>query len=935
MSARRIIGTLALAAVIGLAGPPAAAAQVHPDAARVSPITSPAAQTLSQCLSANSRLLVLFLLDESGSLGERTDPSGRRIDGVKAALGGFERLTRDAGAASPHAIEVVMVGFYGKVDPDPDSAPAWARLTSQSLHAQLERADAFADLDDRKDTDYATAIAAARTLLARRSAEIVKSGREAPCKALVWLTDGRYEIDAREPDNHFGLPMSLTYGDTTVQLGTADQGEHAVAEGTRYLCRPGGLMDAIVGDGVVTFTIALSGNLRPEDQRFLEAVTTGGPNGASCGTTLSRATGEYVSSGDTECLYFLFGDLLQGGGCPRGAPERFMTLPGLARFVVHVSADDGMTAYQLRAPNGETLLIEQGDDRPRELANTTIRPTWFSDHAVDVEGTFHDGDDAWVGGWSFVAIEHGVGSGASTRRARIDLVADLAPVLDRHPVAVRDSLTPATMRLERSDGRRAPASRLLDAARLSATFTNPNTLETIDLPAFAGPDREDRFTTQIAVPPSFTAARGYINVTVDFATDPGIDVVPVRAVLPIPVELPPGAGFPKLDKLQLKLPAASGTEPTSGVLVATGTSVAPGCVAVSEAAAGDRVQAPRNAGRVDVEVRGGGGGGCVPLARGRRHEIELTFTPQRESSDEVHATIPVRLRSAITNEEVVADVAVSFATLPSPDPPWRIALIVVLMSIGILAPLWTLHAWNRYGARFTSPQLLRASAQDVVVYPDRKVERAGGGEVDGSFYTMAVLKPQGTEERPRSLPLDTEFSDVTLHAVASGSIRDRVVSLFAGPYGVATAARRRLVVGSGERADDDLKVWRGGAAHEVPLSLHDTWIFVPDALHHDGDAHAAGQGRAPTRIAGRLILLVVSGRGHDAGERLAARAAAKLATRDWSAFDLGDDADARPRWWRRIAPGRLRPAERRAASVAPPISPSSDPAAGADSAFTY
>lgn len=931
MSPGRILGALAVTAILGLAGAPPAAAASAPPPARDPAAASAASQTLSQCLSASSRALVLLLLDESGSLRERTDPDGARIDGVKAILGGFEQLTRATGAASVPAIEVLLVGFSGKVDPDPADEPAWQELTRTSLRALLGQADAFTGRDNRQDTDYATALAAARELLARRAAEIVKSGHEAPCKALVWFTDGRYQIGAREPVNHFGLPMTLAYGDTTVQLGTEEQGELAVQEGTRYLCRPGGLMDTLVADDVVKFTIALSGDLRPEDQSFLEGITNGGPDGSSCGTTLSPATGEYVSDDDAACLYFLFGDLLQGGGCPNGAPETFTTLPGLARFVVHASAGDDTTTYRLRAPNGESLPIEHGDDREYDIAGATIRATWFSDRAVDIEGTFDAAEDAWVGEWSFVAVQPGAGASASTRKARIDLFADLEPVLDGHPVALRDSRTPLRVTLERTDASRAPAGRLLDAARVSATFTNPKTLETIDLPAFTGPDRANRFATAIDVPPAFAAARGYVNLTVGFETGTGIEIVPVQAVLPLPVELPPGAGYPKLSALELKLPTVSGSEPTSGVLTATGTSDEPGCVAVSEPAARDRVRAPSDAGRVDVQVHGGGDGRCVHLARGQRHEIELVFTPRHPSSDTVRATVPVLLRSAITGDEVVADVAVSFQTLPAEDELLRLALIAVLMSIGILAPLLTLHLWNLYGGRFTPPQLLRTSVQDVVVYPDRKVQRAGGGEVVGSYDSMAVLKPRGAQERLRSLQLDPGVSDVTLRAVASGSLRDGVIDPFRGPYAVATAAHGRLVVGSGEQ---NLRSWRNGAAREVALSLHDTWIFVPYAIGHDGDPLSLAPGRAPTQVAGRLILLVASGRGHDAGDRLAARAASKLAAYDWAAFDRAGDPDASRRWWRRIAWRPRRIADRRE-SAPHPTAASPDPSTAADGGCTY
>jgi len=256
-----------------------------------------APQTLTRCLQTSNQLIVDVLMDTSGSL-QVTDPLNERVAGLRAALTGLARLADTPIGSRRPTVEVLLTGFASALTPTPVVAvDRWEQVTGATLSALLGAAGQYASQNVGRDTDFATALLDARQLLAQRAAALTRHGGGEPCKALIWFTDGQYSIEDRIGSGAAGLPIALPYA-PGVELNQPGGGNRAVAAGTRFLCRPDGLMDGLQSDGVVKFTIGLSVQMTAQASDFLAAATTGHGGPMSCGSTLSPATGEYLNAGD-------------------------------------------------------------------------------------------------------------------------------------------------------------------------------------------------------------------------------------------------------------------------------------------------------------------------------------------------------------------------------------------------------------------------------------------------------------------------------------------------------------------------------------------------------------------------------------------------------------------------------------------------------------
>src|SRR5206468_156359 len=89
------------------------------------PAEPEAVRNLRTCIAQTGRLDVLFLMDESGSLGgpgrNGTDPTAQRVTGLRAALTGLERLA-ESGPNAPK-VNVLMMGFSSTVETAPSFHP--------------------------------------------------------------------------------------------------------------------------------------------------------------------------------------------------------------------------------------------------------------------------------------------------------------------------------------------------------------------------------------------------------------------------------------------------------------------------------------------------------------------------------------------------------------------------------------------------------------------------------------------------------------------------------------------------------------------------------------------------------------------------------------------------------------------------------------------
>ena len=168
-----------------------------------------------------------------------------------------------------------------------------------------------------------------------------------------------------------------------------------------------------------------------------------------------------------------------------------------------------------------------------------------------------------------------------------------------------------------------------------------------------------------------------------------------------------------------------------------------------------------------------------------------------------------------------------------------------------------------------------------MVTPHEGVTRADGVPLQTDFLrAFEPMSMVGTDKQEPEVNIalpTTAGGDpgdtLQLRAIATRTFGD----LFSGPVGVADIPGRRILAGARQR----LRTWDDGRLHEVPLSLPNTWIFVPDRPSEDPEDAELDQSAQP--IPGCLVMLIDNS-SIDAGQRLADEAAAALSRHDWSTF---------------------------------------------------
>lgn len=377
-----------------LAMPISASAEAPLDPAAVA--LPPAAETVAACAKHSRHLLVDIAVDRSASL-HNSDPADRRVDGIRAALTGLAGGIKSGDGVAPR-VEVLMSSFAGDVAPKRPGR-AWRILDSDTLDGLRAKANLYRSRDTGRDTDYVLAFGAARRALDARAAEIAARGEGRSCKALIFLSDGRFELGNRTGSD--ALPSEVFYA-SGVDLDTPHGGEQAVEAGHRFLCRAGGLMDQIAAGGIVKFTIALSsaGSLGQADLERLGALTTGHAGEERCGSALSERTGEFTEVRDSRDLAYVLAHLLDPevclpGQCPN--PNQLITAPGLSGFMLSASAPAPGVVLSLRDPSGKTTRFSSEGVTQVEVAGASIRA-----HSLSIEARFHPDSRAWLGRWRFL-----------------------------------------------------------------------------------------------------------------------------------------------------------------------------------------------------------------------------------------------------------------------------------------------------------------------------------------------------------------------------------------------------------------------------------------------------------------------------------------------------------------------------------------------------
>jgi hypothetical protein len=528
VSANRVIavlGALALCAAACAGARPAAAAPAA---------TSEVARTLESCLQRSRQLLVAFEIDRSGSLAV-TDPENRRVDAIGAALIGLTRLAEE-GTQRRARVEVLLGSFAGTALP-PANAVRWRNLDGEDLDRVLDEASGYASENWARDTDYVLALAAARQALDARASELASDGAPTPCKLLILVSDGGYELTDRAGQSE--LPTTVQYA-PGLRLDRPGNAARAMAIGRRVLCRPGGLMDQLAGDGILRLVVALSTahNLDPADRAFLGALATGSDAGQRCGSQLSSASGAVIDVTEDLDLFLVFDDLVDHStpdhdlplcvGLPcTGASRSFLAQPGLDGFLLDASAATPGWALALTDPAGRTTTIPSTGPARLTLAGASLSQHWFDRRSLDLQARF---DPRWRGSWrgwwrfAFLATEAGPPPAYTLR-----LHSELRPRLIGDPIPVGGSTSAIDVELVDGSGDPATATPLASAASLHARLAYGASSRALS----ARRHGDGRFVVELPYPPGGREPRARLELEVRFPSA-GAPIEPVLASLPLP-----------------------------------------------------------------------------------------------------------------------------------------------------------------------------------------------------------------------------------------------------------------------------------------------------------------------------------------------------------------------------------------------------------------
>lgn len=494
---------------------------------------------LAACVGEREHLLVLGLVDESGSL-RATDPEARRVDGLLAAL---STLAATTGRADSAKIEILLAGFATSYTPLGD----WLPLNRDTLPILRERAESFRTQNRGNDTDFYEALSHAQESLGRKASE-VGTGTSAPCRALLLFTDGGYEFGQHGPDDRVPYAPDL-------RLDGRGNWERVVARGRDLICKPDGLVDQLRAAQTSIVTIALTKQNNPSNLTFLESI---GLQSATDGTTCGHRTdwlGAYIPVDNVGDLLNAFrkavcaatgGTCVDPKTCPFNAAQcqiNFEIDKSLRAFGLHINLGAPGVVAEIRSPRSATPLRLQADESATPTFGSAMLSV-FPDSPLnlDVHTELPANTDDWVGTWSVTFVDPTDQHPGAIPSLQITMFGGLAPVVDPLPVFQAGKRSEFEIRvLDRMGSPQTPAS-FGGSATVTATVTDPVSGVTQSLDVQGG--AAGRYRSGYTLPAATTALSLNLAVTLDVVTKGGVHLQPSQRTYQVPVRLPPS--FPTI-----------------------------------------------------------------------------------------------------------------------------------------------------------------------------------------------------------------------------------------------------------------------------------------------------------------------------------------------------------------------------------------------------
>lgn len=827
-----IAGVIVALTVAGSAAV-APAAPLRPTQASA-PVDSPALARLASCVTGRKDLAVVLLVDESGSLKE-TDPDGGRVAAARAALLGLESLVERSDGEV--AVDLLVAGFG--VDFEGDAK--WIGLGPETVGTADLRVESFAERNSALDTDYVYGLQKALTAVRSRAQEMSADGTDPACTAVLWFTDGRFDVEDRtnaarrdRGRDSNGESQFKDYA-PDVDLYRAGGGERAVEQGKQVLCERGGLADQFRSSETSLFTVALTTSIDGSDQDFLQAVTVGGfcgeLDGTKNGMLFAGDLGRLVGSFDQIVTALANpasseeADLttcpLEQQACPQGT-KTFEVDGSLQRFHVLAQTDAPGVAVRFTAPGADPLDIPVAGSTDQAGAGVTgdspVTWAWLSANALTIDAESSPSGTNWAGTWTVTFTDTtGTNPGAPVR-AQIYLFGDVVPQLVDGTEFRAGDTTPFDVELVRSEGTPIPPTSLSGEVRVTASVTDPATGETVDIGELE-PAADGSWSGEYRAPEKITSSTVNLALQTDVLTESGVALAPAVSTVPV-VVLPP-VGFPSVATTSMGVGPIVGTDPVRASIKVNGSDKADTCVWL------DRLQLdPGAVDRAGLSVEAVGPGSseqdCLQIPEGEDADLQLQFTADEPQRALATGSVVLGTRSANANEVrlVEVDLDAQLVKPASVGVAWILFALMLLVGVGV--PVLLFYLANYMVAKFAPLRLMAGCAVRMAI-TETSVERLDPPSGDRLVHQDDFHPVGGGSEQPRSF----SFAGVDFEARTSRNpLRP--------PDGHATKPGR-AVVGSARHAGSNREDGR------IPLWVTREWVFVPDeAAAEDEDGPVAG-----------------------------------------------------------------------------------------------
>lgn len=751
------------------------ASWVGTSSAAAPPAANDSIDRLGACLAAGGEGRVLVLMDTSASL-RASDPDAARVDAASHLIGELDGFADTSGSS----IEVAVAQFADTFE----VTMPWTEL-GQGTDRVLDALDGYRDRTSGFETDYWLAIDGARR-------HLVSGSADDDCRALVWFSDGMYDLDARTTsDEQERYDVTKPYG-PDVRLTTHDAELDLERAGARDLCRPGGVGDALRIEGITTLAVGLRAGDSDADFALMNGVATGAKvGGAACG---KRApAGHFTLADGIDDLIFAFDQLAdpdnlpmqtrtalcQGSPCAAGT-HRFVTDDSLT--AVHILGSASVPGYRasLVAPDGAALEIRPGQAIARTTPGWKATGSWVSGSTFKMQLKPGSGD-GWSGEWGLTFIDP-ASTGKGEARSHIRLISDVEPVwLDADAARlVTGGTTALRLGLQHAGGEPVAADELRGRTELSARIEASSGLAS-DLAS--GLTSRD-LARPVEVDMSEVAA-GPATLVLTLSRSIGDSAIATRQLpdrsVAYRIEVAPPPDYPRVASL-LDFGRGDTDEPRTALLELDG----PGCAWLQSS----NVQSmPEGITEVSLTSDADSAQSCTDTA------IEVTLDPRTVGSGLAAGGLTVMtLPDEADAAAVPVEVNFRYEMLRPANEPLRTKIFIILLVLALVLPILLLGAIKWYTARLAGKSVSWLTAKGPVY--------AHTSFLDSWSPDLAEVKSRTLDGARRQLVLTPRLTVKTSARLARLTTPGRAV-----PHG-STAVT--------------------SAGRALPLAVQDHWVAVLD-----------------------------------------------------------------------------------------------------------